>query len=253
MSKHSITVALQLAHLPGLARQLRGRPLPDDILDLIKVAGSCQDTCSKLALATGQEPEVIRAAAAHYLHLVLLYPGASSERVLGLSGAVPHEVMLQHKRWLLRWLHPDRNGDVWESAHLARVLKAWNDLTTEPSSAYDERLANSLDKSAPWRPMMWRRSRPTTALPRSTNVAARGKPRQKGLVRIGIAIVSASAVTAIAVILVMLQFSFEASWEARNAADAPRVGVAENQPGADMDNNCANEFLAVCNIKITDP
>lgn len=245
-----------MAHLPGLARQLRCRPLPDDILDLIKVAGSCQDTCRQLAMATGRSPETIRIAAAHYLHLVLLYPGAPPERVLGLSGRVPYEVMLQHKRWLLRWLHPDRNGDVWESAHLARVLKAWNDLAAEPASSDGERLGALLHKSASQRPAMWRRSRPGLAPPRSTNLAARGVSYRSGPLRIAIAIASASAVTAIGAVLAMLQLSFEASSDARTAIDASRaarVGVIENQPTANTDHNCSNELLAICNIKMTDP
>jgi hypothetical protein len=51
--------------------------------------------------------------------------------------------MREHMRWLLKWLHPDKNQNEWESVFTERVLKAWRDagtVTRPHQSAAHERL-----------------------------------------------------------------------------------------------------------------
>lgn len=130
----AIEAALKVSMAPSTSKQLRSEPLPDDVFDLIQIAAGCEDTCRMAAIATGRRPDVIRDAAVHYLHLVLFTPGASSRRVLGANDDAPREVMLRNKRGLLKWLHPDRNANVWEVRYLDRVLKAWENVTSVSAS-----------------------------------------------------------------------------------------------------------------------
>jgi hypothetical protein len=101
-----------------------------------------------MAAATGRRPDVIRDSAVHYLHLVLFFPGASSRRVLGANDHTSRDVMLRNKRGLLKWLHPDRNANVWEARYLDRVLKAWNDVTYTSTSEPADQIVQMGDSSS---------------------------------------------------------------------------------------------------------
>src|SRR5690606_8719170 len=49
----------------------------------------------------------------------------------------------EHYRWLVRWLHPDRNADEWEALYADRVNRAWHNLRQpEKRAAYDRSLAD---------------------------------------------------------------------------------------------------------------
>ena len=98
-------------------------PLPDGIAQLIRIAidpasaGLSQE--QREDLDDGQ----LQAAAAAYLKGVCLFPGSQGLRVLGLNDASDNKLILEHRRLLLKWLHPDRNP---ENRHLAeRVNRAW--------------------------------------------------------------------------------------------------------------------------------
>lgn len=117
--------ALDLKRNTALAKSMRLQLLPEGMIDLIKCAGGCTETCTRLALAKQRSPEIIREAAINFLLLVAFAPEASAERQLGLN---PHEAKRDavrlHKRWLVRWLHPDHNNDPWQAVLLNRVLAA---------------------------------------------------------------------------------------------------------------------------------
>ena len=38
-------------------------------------------------------------------------------------------------RWLLQWLHPDRNNNSWDAVYAERVLKAWREVSASDGSA----------------------------------------------------------------------------------------------------------------------
>lgn len=202
MTRRAIQLALQLAQKPWLARELRSEPLPDDILDLIKLVAGCRETCREMESVTARPPEVLRVAAAHYLYVALFFSGAPPERVLGLRRGASHETMLQHKRWLLKWLHPDRNTDAWETGHMRRVLTAWNELRDDQSSEY-ERLNALIDVQTA--PLSNGSASSPTASVSAGEVAPRNSlnarvPRRGG---IAIMIVSALTITGIGVILAL--------------------------------------------------
>jgi hypothetical protein len=136
----AIDIALDVARMPRLARVLARRPLPPDILEVIRVAGS-EDACHAAAVALRRPAHQLRHAARFYLQQVMLHPEADAFRVLGLRpGATRVEARI-HLRWLLMWLHPDHNGD-WEAPYAARVLAAWRELSAampqKPPSVPDQ-------------------------------------------------------------------------------------------------------------------
>src|SRR5262249_47587982 len=38
-------------------------------------------------------------------------------------------------RWLLQWLHPDRNRNSWDAVYAERVLKAWREVSASDGPA----------------------------------------------------------------------------------------------------------------------
>lgn len=139
-----LVLAMDLLRAPVLAETMRRQPLlpSEDILILLRIAGGCPET-SKLAVgATGAPLEQIRRAVILYLKRVLLFPDADSYRVLGLLPGARHETIREHLRWMMRWLHPDRNREEWEAVYADRVLRAWDDLKTSGRREdYDRRNA----------------------------------------------------------------------------------------------------------------
>lgn len=125
--RRALEAALDLAQMPTLAPAMRAQPLPPDTLVVIRIAAGCAATCREAVELTGKQAGTIREAAVLYLQQVLFAPGSESHRVLGVSPDAPRRVMREHLRWLIRWLHPDRNPNEWENVFAERVIKAWRD------------------------------------------------------------------------------------------------------------------------------
>ncbi|MDD3651623.1 DnaJ domain-containing protein [Immundisolibacter sp.] len=133
MSKSSyqaLELALALSRAPALAAQLRQRPLPPDVLALIRIAAADDATLAEAAAASGEAPQRIAEAAVLFLQQALFAAGADSYRLLGVPATASQELIKLHHRWLVRWLHPDRQTDDWQAAYMNRVNRAWQDLRT---------------------------------------------------------------------------------------------------------------------------
>jgi hypothetical protein len=126
--RQALDLALDLARKPALAPVIRGQPLPPDTLVLIRLAAGCEETGVEAAQTTGVPKERLREAATLYLKMVLLHPGCDSYRILGVLPKAPRGQMREHMRWLVRWLHPDRNNNGPESAFVQQVLAAWREV-----------------------------------------------------------------------------------------------------------------------------
>lgn len=130
--------ALDLAHTPTLGRLVQREPLPDGVLDVIRIAAGCPETTAQAARATGLEPEALQPAAAVWLQTALFAPQADHYRVLGVARTASADEIRSHMRWLMKWLHPDRQNDAWQSRPAERVLAAWDELKTpERRAGYD--------------------------------------------------------------------------------------------------------------------
>jgi hypothetical protein len=133
----ALSEAMALYVSPHRLAQVRSRPLPEDVHRLLQVAGGDPAVGEVAASAFGCTPELVREAAVFYLQQVLLDPAADSWRVLGLASGADAEALQRNRRLLVRWLHPDRNHDPWESVFVDRVNAAWDALRTpERRTAY---------------------------------------------------------------------------------------------------------------------
>lgn len=248
MSQHSIQVALELAQKPWLARQSSSQPLREDILDLIKLAAGCNDTCRELQRVTGRSPEVLRQVATHYLHVALFFPGASSTRILGLPEGATRATMIEHRRWLIKWLHPDRNDDVWETAHLARVMMAWDELNVERTPFEGKKVDISIVEKIVQAPIV-RRGPPSPARGAANErvVALRMPANRVGLRRFGIAvaIVCALALAGSGGALVLLEL-YGGAADARIVPETDLSHISFASPGGGDAERCVKRPLAVC-------
>ena len=136
-SLQALEQALACLRAPSLVRAALARPLPDMQL-LLRVAADEQGVREACAQATGETAERVAEAAVFFVQQVQFVPDADSYRVLGVSRDADDAVIKTHHRWLVRWLHPDRNPDPWEAAYADRVNRAWQDLRTpERRRSYD--------------------------------------------------------------------------------------------------------------------
>ena len=124
----ALDLAFELARAPMLVPALRRQAVAADVLDLIRIAADCPETCRAAADRTGRPIAEIKLAAQHYLQQVVLFPTSDSYRTLGLSPGAPRHVMRAHMAWLLKWLHPDHAPPEWAAPYYARVMSAWQSL-----------------------------------------------------------------------------------------------------------------------------
>ena len=127
-SQRAIDIALDLSRMPALAPSMAASPLPSDVDEVIRIAGESSETCRAAALITGKSEAELVAAARFYLQQVLFRDETNCYRVLGLPPEGPRDAARTNMRWLLRWLHPDRNRD-WDSVYAKRVVNAWREIS----------------------------------------------------------------------------------------------------------------------------
>jgi hypothetical protein len=134
----AIDMALRLTRQPGGQRKMALGGLPGNMIELLKVAAEDPDTMARLSFARGVAPSVLLDSARFALQKIILESGADHYRALGLARGASAIELRDHKRLLLKWLHPDRNHNAWESALFLRVQEAVEKLeagATEPASS----------------------------------------------------------------------------------------------------------------------
>jgi hypothetical protein len=124
--------AFDLAATPTLAPQVRRHPLPDGVLDVIRIAAGCEATLEAVAWRYRKDPRFVKAAAQLYVQQILLFQAADSYRVLGVRPGAARDEMRTHMRWLMTWVHPDHANADWQTVFAARVLAAWRDVSNAP-------------------------------------------------------------------------------------------------------------------------
>jgi hypothetical protein len=126
-----IELALDLARMPALARRSVVPPLPPNIIELMRIAAASPEACGAAVVQTGEPRHVVIEAARFYLQQVLFRPDADCYRILGIQPAASRATAREHMRWLLEWLHPDRNtnNNSWDTVYAERVLKAWREVS----------------------------------------------------------------------------------------------------------------------------
>ncbi len=135
LRNRALLCALDLASMPALAVRARQQPLPDDVLDVIRIAAGCKETLDEAVKFSGKDPHFVKTAAELYVQQILLFSTADSYRILGVRSGVSREEMRTHMRWLMTWLHPDRAKANWQTVFASRVLAAWREVGNAPLEA----------------------------------------------------------------------------------------------------------------------
>jgi hypothetical protein len=126
-------VALKIYRRPSLVRAERRKPLPLDILPLIRIASGSEVAPEFLTTERAKSELEAREASVFFLQQVLLSSKSDAYRQLGLTSHATPEQINEHKRYMLKWLHPDRNRNKWESALFQRVANAAGTLEKGPA------------------------------------------------------------------------------------------------------------------------
>src|SRR5215471_6367612 len=127
--RHAIELAFDLSRMPALARSPGLPPIPPDIIELMRIAAASPEACEAAAAKTGEPIATVIEAARFYLQHVLFRPEADCYRILGVEPNASRATARSHMRWLLQWLHPDRNRNGWDAVYAQRVLKAWREVS----------------------------------------------------------------------------------------------------------------------------
>ena len=133
--QHVIELAIDLTRMPALARTNVLPALPPNIIELMRIAAGSPEACEAAVAKTGEPTAVVIEAARFYLQHVLFRPEADCYRILGVEPNASRATARSHMRWLLQWLHPDRNHNGWDAVYAERVLKAWRELSSSSGSA----------------------------------------------------------------------------------------------------------------------
>lgn len=125
----AIVEALSLSRLPGLAPILRRKSLPADIEALLRIFARDAVELAAAVSATGESDESILASVDNYVLTILLFPGASSQRMLGVGADASRDETRRHFKLLMEGLHPDKTRDRWRTGHARRLIAAWSELS----------------------------------------------------------------------------------------------------------------------------
>jgi hypothetical protein len=121
MSAAAVLYAIDAFKNPSRYRSGKPQATPDGMLEVIKIVAGDEATLARVSEDVSEPSAVVAEAARNYLLMHMLDPRAQGLKLLGLKPGCSVEEMKDHKRWLLKWLHPDRNPSKWESSLFARV------------------------------------------------------------------------------------------------------------------------------------
>jgi hypothetical protein len=93
-------------------------------LTVLKAAAGDEATLAQQAQFHNTDAKLVHEAARHYLLTLLMDPKNRGLRIIGLADDASESEIKDHKRWLLKWLHPDRNSNAWEQALFHKVSAA---------------------------------------------------------------------------------------------------------------------------------
>ena len=154
-ANRALDAAIALARNPTLAAGMRCQPLPEDIKLLLGILAADADALTEARRITGFPQNELAPIIESYVLKVMLFRGASSRRVLGVeSNAERHEIR-RNLRYLLNWLHPDKNASIWHAAFARRVIVAWRSIDRgqddgEPSGPTSKAHRSRYPQRLPW-------------------------------------------------------------------------------------------------------
>jgi hypothetical protein len=127
-----------------------------DVLSVLKAAAGDSETLDHLSIFKNAMPEQLQTAAQFCLRHVIAASIRDPHQALILKSWAEEQNIRDHKRWLLKWLHPDRNPNKWETNLFSIVNGAASQLLGADTSMAASRTAlNGGD--TPWKHAMQRR------------------------------------------------------------------------------------------------
>lgn len=120
----AIDLALEAARQPKQLMRKVATELPPDMIDVIKCAAGDETTLAKCAEGRNITSHKVQDAARVFLQHLITHANGNDRTILGLRPGHAREDVREHKRWMLKWLHPDRNPSKWETALFQRVKEA---------------------------------------------------------------------------------------------------------------------------------
>jgi hypothetical protein len=103
---------------------------PRSMLDVIKSAAGDEATIVTISEHLGVPHDTVVQICKFYLQKLLTAGSSNPLHMLVLDVGATADDIKDHKRWLLKWLHPDRNPSKWESALFLTIGKAVLQLET---------------------------------------------------------------------------------------------------------------------------
>ena len=148
----AVDLMLGVFRSPGRSAVLRTRELPDGVLDVIRIAAGDEQAIAAASASTALDHADLGTAAALLLQNLLFFDGADSYRALGVRPDADAAQIKRHYRWLVRWLHPDRNPESMQGVFVDRINRAWDSIRTpERRNRYDVGRCATQDADAPAR------------------------------------------------------------------------------------------------------
>ncbi len=136
----AVSYALDLVKVPAAVPAARAARFPTDITTLLRLVAMDSTTIEQSVTLTGESEAQLLDAAEFFVLQVCFTPGIDSYRILGANRDDPIARIREHYRLLVRWLHPDRNSDAWQTVFLDRVNGAWRDLRSADGRAEYDRI-----------------------------------------------------------------------------------------------------------------
>jgi hypothetical protein len=127
----ALAVALHGYRQPASLASLKSGKLPKGLIDVLKAAAGDEKTLELSSKNYGATQEHIKNASQFYLQALLTTANDNPFRRLALEVDAGVDEIRDHKRWLLKWLHPDRNPNQWET----KLFKLVNDAAQKLGQA----------------------------------------------------------------------------------------------------------------------
>jgi DnaJ domain len=128
MTMPAVVMALEAMSQPDIVKRQLRRPLPRDLIDLIKCAAGDVGTITRITTERNIREDSLVEASKFFLRHVVGSGGNDNYRTLGLPRSASTSEVREHRKWLLKWLHPDRNPSKWEAQMFHSVETAANRL-----------------------------------------------------------------------------------------------------------------------------
>ncbi len=125
---NAIDVAVAVYKQPNQFVHPKAGQYPIHIIEVIKSAAGDDATIQSISESHDISSDQVVQACKFYLQKLLAAAGSDPLRMLALDQGASEADIRDHKRWLLKWLHPDRNPSKWENALFLSISKAAKQL-----------------------------------------------------------------------------------------------------------------------------